>query len=163
MGGVNFPDIMTPSGAIFSACGNYRHMLWRYWGPERAFLHICGLNPSTADHQKDDPTIRREIDFAKRWGFDGLLKTNLFDLRATDPKVMMAHLRPCSHDNDNYIYACVIRSGLDLAAWGVHGSHNNRASEIAPKYMWRCLGKTKDGFPRHPLYVRADTQPIQFN
>lgn len=161
---VDGPDIFSPSGAVFSqgdeAGAIYRHMLWRYWGPGRAFLHFCGLNPSTAGHTLNDPTIRREIDFAKRWGFDGLLKTNAFDLRATDPKVMMAHPDPLSPENDQWIHWCSVRAGLDVAAWGVHGVHLDRANNLKSSRTWRCLGKTKEGHPRHPLYVKATTELI---
>lgn len=160
--GRQFPDTYTPSGAVFSRSMSYRPMLWRYWGPGKAFLHICGLNPSTADHEKNDPTIRREIDFAKRWGYDGLLKTNAFDLRATDPRVMLAHPIPLSDDNDWWISACQIRAAPPhgIAAWGVHGNHQGRADYLKQCYLWRCLGLTKDGFPRHPLYVRKDTKLV---
>lgn len=155
-----FPDVLAASGAVFSRCNAYRSMLWRYWGPGRRFLHICGLNPSTADHQKNDPTIRREIDFAKRWGYDGLLKTNAFDLRATDPKVMLAHDTPLSADNDWWIHRCNLfaSSPAGLAAWGVHGNHRGRADELKRAYPWMCLGKTKEGHPRHPLYVKKETR-----
>lgn len=156
-----FPDIFRASGAVFSDGGEeaalYRHMLWRYWGPGKTFLHVCGLNPSTAGHTANDPTIRREIDFAKRWGFDGLLKTNAFDLRATNPKVMLRHLAPMSEDCDWWIYECSKRAGLDVAAWGKDGGHNNRSFYLKRMFVWKCLGKTQNGQPRHPLYVRADT------
>ncbi len=157
------PNIHTPSGAVFSegeeSNALYRHMLWRYWGPGTAFLHITGLNPSTAGHAINDPTIRREIDFAKRWGYDGLLKTNAFDLRATDPKVMLAHSAPNSVVNDSWIYWCMIHSAppYGIAAWGVHGNHQGRADYLRECYDWKCLGLTKDGHPKHPLYVKATT------
>lgn len=163
---MNFPNILTPSGAIFSEGGEqsalYRHMLWRYWGPGVAFLHICGLNPSTAGHEMNDPTIRREIDFAKRWGFDGLLKTNAFDFRATNPKVMLVKLSPMSEENDLWIFECRKRAGQSVAAWGVHGTHNEREYALKRMFQWYCLGKTKGGQPKHPLYVRADTPLVLF-
>jgi len=158
-----FPDITKPSGAVFSRSMSYRPMLWRYWGPGKAFLHFCGLNPSTADREKDDPTIRREIRFARDRGYDGLLKTNAFDLRATDPNEMLAHAVPCSDDNDWWIAQCAYRAaGPSVAAWGVHGAHRGRGAFLHLCFDWRCLGLTKYGHPRHPLYVRADTpfQPL---
>lgn len=161
---MTFPDISTASGAVFSEGGEegavYRHMLWRRWGAGMAFLHVCGLNPSKAGHLANDPTIRREIAFAKAFGCDGLLKTNAFDFRATDPKVMLVHLTPCSAENDLWIHECSKISAVDVAAWGVHGMHNGRARELRQARRWKCLGLTKDGHPRHPLYVRADTPLI---
>ncbi len=164
---MNFPNILTPSGAVFSAgeeaCALYRHILWRHWGNGSRLLHICGLNPSTAGHTVDDPTIRREISFAKRWGFDGLLKTNAFDYRSTDPDRMLTHLAPCSPDNNWWILECHKRADKSVAAWGVHGIHNNRAYDLKRMIQWECLGLTKDGHPKHPLYVKSDTPLIHFN
>lgn len=165
------PDLLTPSGAVFinydgtpsnQESAPYRPLLWRYWGPGKSLLHVCGLNPSTAGHVVNDPTIRREIDFAKRWGFDGLIKTNAFDLRATDPKVMLAHARPNSTQNDFYIYLAQLKSGppYGVAAWGVHGAHLDRYKDLKACGLWKCLGTTRAGHPRHPLYVKATTQLV---
>ena len=74
------------SGAHFSPCERYRYRLWRCWDASKWKLAIIGLNPSTATHEEDDPTIRRCIGFAKRDGYGGLLMLNLFALRSTDPK-----------------------------------------------------------------------------
>lgn len=163
---MKFPDVFTPSGAVFiggdEATALYRPLLWRYWGNGGAvaFLHICGLNPSKAGHTINDPTIRREIDFAKRWGFDGLLKTNAFDWRDTDPKTMMRVLAPLSVENDWWILECSKRANVNMAAWGVHGVHNNRCYFLKRMMNWHCLGKTKDGHPKHPLYVKKTSTLI---
>lgn len=143
----------------------YRHMLWRYWGTGDAFLHITALNPSTADALINDNTIRREIDFAQQWGYDGLLKTNAFDFRATDPSVMKQHAEPCSLDNDSWIHACQSRAAhpYAIAAWGTHGNHRGRADFLKTCFRWKCFGITKHGFPKHPLYLPKTTKLIDFN
>jgi hypothetical protein len=127
------------------------------------FLHICALNPSTANHERNDPTIRREIDFAQQWGFDGLLKTNAFDFRATDPKVMKRHDRPVSEDNDWWIAQARARAtGPSVAAWGTHGNHRGRANDLTMAYEWHCFGTTKGGMPRHPLYLARTTKLVPY-
>src|SRR5688572_12557148 len=82
---------ITPgSGARFSECGTYRYVLWRQWNEVNGDVAFVGLNPSTADDEKDDPTIRRCIGFAKRWGYGGVVMLNLFAYRATRPDAMWA-------------------------------------------------------------------------
>ena len=74
-----------PAGAVFSDDMVYRYRLWRTWDPDLPTCLFIMLNPSTADHEQNDPTIRRCLDFAKQWGYGQLLVGNLFALRATDP------------------------------------------------------------------------------
>lgn len=155
----------------FSPDRAHRYSLWRGLGSDsvtKPFLMVIGLNPSTADEVKNDPTIRRCIAFAKAWGFGALCMTNLFAYRATKPEAMKAACDPIGEENNAFLGALARNSGLILAAWGVHGSFRNRDREvctliesIAPAKL-QCLGVTKDGFPRHPLYVRGDVKPLPF-
>jgi len=107
--------------------------------------------------------VRRCIDFAKRWGFGALCMTNIFGFRATDPRVMKAHPEPIGPDNDAWLARIAAGAGLVVAAWGTHGVFMDRGRAVQ-SYLHNlsCLGTTKDGSPRHPLYVRADTQPLPF-
>jgi hypothetical protein len=73
-------------GAEMSECGEYRYWLSRRLSMGERFVLFVGLNPSTADAMQDDPTIRREVDFARRWGYDWYLKGNVYAYRSTDPK-----------------------------------------------------------------------------
>lgn len=120
------------------------------------------LNPSTADATSDDPTIRRCTGFARARGFGGLRVLNLFALRCTDPAEMKGAPDPVGPQNDVFLRNAFARSVSEgspvIAAWGVHGIHLLRddavralAAECGVKLM--CLGATKDGHPRHPLYV----------
>lgn len=134
------------------------------WKSDPRMVMFIGLNPSTADETTDDPTIRRCIGFAKRWGYGGIWMTNLFALRATDPKVMLAHPEPVGPENDERLLHWYSRSNLVIAAWGQHGKHRGRARQILKKLRdLYCLGRTRDGHPRHPLYVKGDTEPIPFD
>ena len=76
--------------ANFSRCRRYRYALWRRWAPGDDYVLLVGLNPSTADHRRDDPTIRRCIGFARDWGYSGLCVANLFAFRATYPRDLFA-------------------------------------------------------------------------
>lgn len=119
---------------------------------------FVGLNPSTADETTDDPTLRRCIGFARDWGFGQLCMTNLFAWRETDPDRLP---RPGAVGplNDRHLLRCASRAGEIVAAWGAHPAGNGRAAEVlrlldgAGKSL-SCLGRTRDGSPRHPLYLR---------
>jgi len=145
--------------AVFSGCRTYRYALWRWWNLTKPYAMFIGLNPSTADETEDDPTIRRCIRFAKDWGYGGLCMTNLFALRATDPKFMMGHPSPVGPGNTQWINNLAAFAGVVVFAWGTHGGFEERdilITEILGK--GKCLGKTKNGHPRHPLYLKADTK-----
>jgi hypothetical protein len=152
---------------IFSPCRQYRYTLWRTWNMYRpGYLQVIGLNPSTADETQDDPTIRRCISFAQLWGYGALCVTNLFAYRATNPRALYEVSDPVGHDNDRYIANIACDASLILAAWGTHGAYQGRWQHVAgivagPKLM--CLGTTKHGFPRHPLYVAQTQAPVPFS
>lgn len=125
---------------------------------------FIGLNPSTADEMNDDPTIRRCIRFAQNWGFGRYLMTNLFAYRATDPKVMKAYPEPIGPENDKVLVEQASQAKLVIASWGVHGVFNNRAALVLKMLPpVHCLGITKDGFPKHPLYLKGDSKPELYN
>lgn len=150
--------------AVISRCGLYRYHLTRKWGRGPYALLIM-LNPSTADAMQDDPTIRRCISFAKREGCGALVVVNLFAFRSPSPADMKAADDPVGPENDRYIRSAVAGAkGPIIAAWGAHGSYRGRDKAVralvdAPMV---CLGLTKAGAPRHPLYVRGDAPLIDF-
>lgn len=157
------PDLFTQGEATFSPCRLYRYRLTRRWGdgPTCAFVM---LNPSTADEMQDDPTIRRCIGFAKREGCGRLVIGNIFAFRATDPADMKAAADPVGPENDEHLIQIMLEAdGPVVAAWGAHGAFLGRAANVlrltdAPL---QCLGVTKHGAPRHPLYIRADAPLIE--
>lgn len=154
------------SGAEFSPCRTYRYSLYRNWdwqGYANCVMFLM-LNPSTADHTENDPTIRRCIGFAKSWGYGGLVVCNLFAFRATNPAEMLAAVDPIGPGNDETLAYQRTHVGLIVAAWGSHGTHQSRGEAIKSVIGRRldCLGLTKQGQPKHPLYLAADTQPQHF-
>lgn len=141
------------SGAEFSPCRQYRYRLWRRWS-DGPLVMYCGLNPSVADSVDDDPTVTRCISRAKDWGCGGMWMMNLFAYRATDPQVMKSVNDPVGIENDRHLTEVAAMCGIKVACWGVHGVYRNRADEVLKLIDgWKCLGTTKDGYPRHPLYV----------
>ncbi len=128
-----------------------------------------GLNPSTADETVDDPTIRRCIDYARRWDCGGLQMLNLFAVRATDPKAMLAADDPVGPDNKDAFDEVLGKlrgrpAPLVLCAWGARGSHMDQDEHALDWLDWpditpMCLGLTEGGMPRHPLYVRKTVMP----
>ncbi len=149
--------------AHLSADGDHRLLLGRRWaeGPLVAFI---GLNPSTADAEQDDATVRRCIGFARTWGFGGVLVGNLFTLRTPDPRLLAASRRPLTFGADNALRDIGEAAALVIEAWGAHKLAAVRAADVRALLEGRAqravLGLTQDGAPRHPLYAPADAAPM---
>ncbi len=153
------------SEAEFSPDKKYRYALWRIWDDSKQkVLFIC-LNPSTADALKDDPTIRRCVGFADNWGYGGLYIANLFAFRATNPRDMKKQNYPIGPKNDDWILQMVGLCNITIISWGTHGNYLSRGRKIIdllkPSQIY-CLEKTKDGYPKHPLYLKKDLKPLPF-
>jgi hypothetical protein len=154
--------------AYFNGNRTYRYALTRTWGDAAPVVWVM-LNPSTADCFTDDPTIRRVRNFTQRLvpKAGGLTIVNLYALRATDPAELWLHDDPVGPDNDYYIGSRAIGGRTIIAAWGVHGARNGRGAHIAAELAAKgvelmCLGATKDGHPKHPLYVPGNTPLVQY-
>ena len=150
--------------ATISDCGQYRYALGRKWAAGPRAMWVM-LNPSTADGQLDDPTIRRCIGFSRRDGFGSLVVVNLYAYRATDPKALFTADDAEGPDNWWHIQRERRTSDAVIFAWGAtqgpghhhlwHGGQNFPAP--------LCLGRTKAGHPRHPLYVKGDQPLVPFD
>lgn len=139
----------------------YRYHLRIRWtsGPLIMFI---GLNPSTADESKDDPTIRRLRGFAQQWGFGGLLMTNLFAWRATNPAEMMKATDPVGPEN-NFGDLLLYRNECHrvIACWGHHGSYRDRGRDVMRViHGLEVFGWTSNRQPLHPLYLKKTMQPF---
>ncbi len=155
-------------GAEMSEDELYRYRLWREWDPGLEKLLVIGLNPSTADAELDDPTIRRCLGFARSWGYGGLEMVNLFAYRETDPKKMLVSDDPVGPLNDKALRDQVLADGVGrvMAAWGCpcHPLVERRVDYAIrlllvdiPLWTFRL---TKRGHPGHPLYVPAAQEPV---
>jgi hypothetical protein len=147
--------------AIFSPDRRHRYVLRRDVAPldGKGTVAFIGLNPSTADETQDDPTIRRCISFARRWGFAELVMLNLYAWRATDPSELLAPgTDPFGSENLGFLQDESLAADLVVVAWGTHGALDGPGiTNFLPKPL-HCLGRTKDGHPRHPLYVSGETE-----
>jgi hypothetical protein len=153
------------AAATFSPCRTWRYTLHRDVAPLTGSGRVAfiGLNPSTADETRDDPTIRRCIRFARDWGYAELVMLNAYAYRSTDPAGLWEVGDPVGPDNDEWIARESGAANLVVCAWGVHCDEQREREVLAllpPRP--RVLGFTKDGHPRHPLYMRADTTPVKW-
>ena len=155
------------SGALMSDCGRYRYRLWRRWEGGEGIVSFIMLNPSTADGLEDDPTIKKCVGFARRWGFQGLEVANLYAWRATKPEEMRRADDPIGPDNNKALRKNLRRADLAVCAWG--------AKADICRAAWFCglahsmgvdlhaLDTNADMSPRHPLFIAADSKPDPFD
>lgn len=152
-------------GAVFDATGIYRYLLWRHWGAAAKLVFVM-LNPSTADAQSDDATLRRCIGFAQDWGYGSLEVVNLFAFRATSPQQLRDAADPIGADCDRYLLAATASAEQIVVAWGNGGRLHQRDRAVlellAPYVPLYCLGLNQAGQPRHPLYLRKDVNLSPF-
>lgn len=144
----------------------HRYELGRVWDERKHSCVWLMLNPSTADANVDDPTIKRCIGFSQAWGYGGLTILNIFAFKATDPDELLA-LGPgqaIGPDNDRTIDDWA-RRGLDFyLGWGVHGTLYGRGAQVLDRLnhkgtVLRALRTTMAGAPGHPLYIPAWVKP----
>lgn len=157
--------------AVFSACGRHRTLLTRSWegaALEGSVLWI-GMNPSTAEAGVDDPTVAKECKFTRRWGYGSYVKANVMDYRATHPRMLLADgVIPCSQENIPAIVAAARAASMVVLGYGalhkklVSYGEAVKSALASEGIEALCLALTKDGHPKHPLYIRDDTQPFPY-
>jgi hypothetical protein len=164
-------DLAGERGAHISDCDTYRYRLWREWDKSRPTLAFLMLNPSTADHLTDDPTVTRCLLRAAAGKYGRLEVANLFPLRATNPAELLTNPDPLGPRNiaDGAVMDAIDRATMVICAWGAHSIAASRAAELMHIFGivgWRNrlyhLGLNKDGSPKHPLYIAASTRPKTF-
>lgn len=165
-------DLLISKAATISDCGTYRTRITRIWEPTLPLLPFWLLNPSKADAEIDDPTLRRGMHFGRREGKGGIVYGNAYSYRCTNPKDL-PHDVAKAFGPENY--DALLRIATDAAAsntpivcgWGAHPIDEDvwhTMAEIVKRTGAEtvCLGKTKHGLPRHPLYVKNDQSLIPF-
>ena len=168
------------STAEFSEDGRYRYYLTRRWDNGSYPIIFALLNPSMATAETDDPTIRRCIGYAHKWGYGGLIVVNLFAIRSPNPKILYSLDDPVGPENRDYWDKAIHEARQDakriegpgyeapiLCGWGIHGGYMDQ-DDTALGWLERkparslALGVTKKNFPRHPLYMRKDAKPTKY-
>lgn len=162
------PDVpAVKKGAVISECGRYRYQLWRIWDESKPMVLFIMHNPSKADEKDDDPTIRRCIRFSKSWGYGGFYVGNISPYRATDPKDLNdvpVHELLLNH-NMLHIKWMSEKCHLHVLAHGV--PHKKLRGWVTFTYglnhiKFHVISLTKDGYPGHPLFLKADLLPVPF-
>jgi hypothetical protein len=161
------PDVEVGRSAVRSPCGRYRYLLERRWEGSGYTATFVMLNPSTADAEVDDPTIRRCMGFARSWDYSRVRVINLYALRATDPRALWQHDDPVGEHNDETLRRIADEHRVTgeplVAAWGANARADrvDRVLQIvrAAEADLSCLGVTNVGAPRHPLYLPRTATP----
>jgi hypothetical protein len=168
MGDVLFDEVAAAGmrgSAILSDDGLYRYRLDRIWGSGPAIVWVM-LNPSTANGRENDPTMRRLLHFSQRdWEHGRLVVVNVFAWRSPKPAGLRQASDPIGPQNDCHIAEAIAEAATVVAAWGAGAADMaDRVDQVA-RMLPRpalCLGSTKGGHPRHPLYVRSDVAWEEF-
>lgn len=168
------PDLFMRRSAEISPCGNYRYWLEREWEKGKTALVTVMLNPSTADADREDPTLLALIHFARSWGYGGLVVVNLYAWRSPSPAEMMREPARMGPDNrrrlNEAMLMAAVHGGAALAAWGNDGNFegeadwftNRATNEFGINLL--CLGTTQSNAPKHPLargqhFIPRDQEP----
>jgi hypothetical protein len=167
-------DILGREGATYHKNGTaepvHRYRLWRVWDHTVQICLFVMLNPSTATEHKLDPTVRKCVGYAQRWGYGGLVVCNLYAYRATKPRDMAAAEDPVGPLNDNYLTQEAARAGRIVCAWGANkGPVDGRAQHVtrllrdAARSELYALRLCKGGEPEHPLYIPKAVVPVVYD
>jgi hypothetical protein len=149
------------NSATFSECGNYRYSLFRFWDRSKPFVIFIGLNPSTANEQTDDPTIRRVKKLADGWGYGGICMMNLFAWVTPYPNQLKQVADPIG-ENDKYL-KIASSLGVDvILAWGNFDVFGRDQQVVKMFPEGKALVINKNGSPMHPLYVPTNVIPIKY-
>lgn len=159
-------------GAIISKCGNHRYALWRLWDDRKPTLLYVILNPSKADANTDDNTVKKCIKIAAHNGYGGIRIVNLFSFRTPSPKELKRYAKEHgvydlidNHTYEHYKYQKFWSRDVCFA-WGTNGTLFDRDTDVKEffeEYSALCIEKTKNGHPKHPLFCLDNSQLKAFN
>jgi hypothetical protein len=151
------------SGAAFSEDGKHRYALWRIWDESKPLVMFIGLNPSTANHKTNDPTIESVIRISKYNGYGGFYMMNCWSFIATEPKYL--DTKSGLIENDEWLTKIAGICKDVVFAWGnfqiVRGHlKDSMFKKLFPNAL--CICKNKNGSPGHPLFKKGDTKFIKY-
>tara|TARA_B100000686_G_C16802696_1_gene987323 strand:+ start:3537 stop:3995 length:459 start_codon:yes stop_codon:yes gene_type:complete len=146
--------------ALLSRDKKYRYSLTRIWDDSQKKILFIMLNPSSADSQNDDPTIRRLISFTKKWGFGGFWVCNLYPYRTSSIKELYKSLSSMQNKNKIQIKNHILKTNLIVYAWGNTEKEPNWLKKNVKKPF--CIDKNINGSPKHPLYISSNKKLIYY-
>lgn len=152
---------LSSDGAEFSSCGKYRYALWRIWDKSKPLLMYIGLNPSTANQNSDDPTIRRVKNFTHKFGYGGFYMMNLYAFITPYPEELQTESDPIG-ENDNWLELIAIKCDKVVFCWGSFKGIRQRALAVSDKFYGCALSVNADGSPGHPLYLPKSSELIEY-
>lgn len=155
-------DLFLERDAVISDCGRYRYLLRRTWDHAKPRALYVMLNPSTANAEVDDATIRSCIRLAKGMGYGSFEVVNLYALRATNPATLLSDLTPTGPCNREIVANAIARCDIVICAWGAHQMAAARSRKMVEQIRAQrpaayCFGTTKSSAPKHPLYIKSGT------
>ncbi len=153
--------------ATFDQSQRYRYRLSRFWsdaGDSCNHVTFIMLNPSQANAEEDDPTIRACSQFTQAWGYACFKVVNLFAYRTPHPSMLKQVADPIGPENDRYLIQAATSADQVILAWGNQGRLLNRARDVlslldSHRQKFYCLGHNHSGHPRHPLYIKRTVVP----
>ncbi len=160
------PAAAVDKGAAFSDCRKYRYTLWRIWQKELPFVMFIGLNPSTANEDENDATIRSVERLSKTNGYGGFYMMNCFPFVSTDPKDLVAIADSAEqHMNNTWLMEIKLKCSDVVFAWGSFDVVKELGRDVELSEMFpqaKALIKNKNGSPRHPLYVPSTVKLVEW-
>lgn len=155
---VNLKTSEMNKGAEFSEDGLYRYKLWRIWDENKPKAMCIGLNPSTANSDKNDATINILISTLSILGYGGFYMMNLFAIISSKPMVLLTCENPIG-DNENKLSEVEFICDDIIVCWGNFKQAHERIKQVLPRYPnAKCFGKNANGTPFHPramVYIKG--------
>ncbi len=168
---------------LFSESRSYRWILKRELLSGNKSVVFIGLNPSSANSFNNDMTLRRIINFCSKWDYKNIYIINLFGLISKSPVQLSKSNDPIGGNNDLITLKSLKfwseDSNCDLwLGWGDKGQFKGRDQKViklikkfsniksSGNYLSKsalCLGLSKKGNPRHPLYMPNSSVLRRFN
>jgi hypothetical protein len=160
-------------GAAFSRCGTYRYHLWREWDAGKPRMLLIMLNPSMADHRRDDHTITKSIAIARHLGCGRLDVGNLAAFRSSRPASLKKAEDPVGGQNDRHLARMLSACDVVVCAWGANANALPGRVDAVARLIRKsgvasyALKLTSAGYPSHPLargkgFIPITVQPLPF-
>jgi hypothetical protein len=151
-------------GATFSECRKYRYALWRIWDESKPLVMFIGLNPSTANEDENDNTIKSVQRISKHNGYGGFYMMNCFSFVSTNPDDLQ--FETDNNINDFWLNKIAADCKTIVFAWGNFDVVKKTGRYWEIKQMFGdeavALHINKNGSPKHPLYCKSETNFVKW-